>query len=68
MYTIVLTKILHEIIWKKCNTYLRNKTYIPVFYRRIKYKNEYVYFLFCDKTWVQMFYFVSKTTRPIVNL
>ena len=26
------------------------------------------YILFCDKTWVQMFYFDSKTARPIVPL
>jgi len=26
------------------------------------------YILFCDKTWVQMFYFDSKTAKPIVPL
>ena len=60
--------------------YLRNKTSVLVFYRRIKYRYELgcvwikvhtqtsMDILFCDKTWVPMFYFDSNTTRPIVPL
>jgi len=56
---------------------LRNKTSVPVFYHRIKYRDVSALItrtqmstdiLFCDKTRIPMFYFDSKTERSIMPL